>query len=310
MTAGPPQVDLTSLRWSMAVAKAGGFRRAAEALGVEQSALSRRVRRLEEDLGVSLFQRSVRGTAPTNAGAVFIRRVEGLFEGLASAISDARAAGRGQTGHLRIGLSFSLRSMGLLSLIDRFHGAHPRVRIEMSEGSAGAHLDAVADQRLDVAILPGGMRVTGLDISVLWEEDLLVALPSDHPKAASSSIRLADIAKTRLLISERDIGRGPFASLVQTTGLDVEVLDAGAALLLEQTRMGFGLTLLGAGALAQIRPGLGLVFRPLAQDGQRRLSVAAAWSASNDNPALRRFMSAARLAGRTGASPAARPSIS
>lgn len=294
----PPHVDLTTLQSSMTVARAGGFRRAAETLGVEQSALSRRVRRLEDELGVSLFQRSARGAALTNAGRVFMRQVEALLEGLGLAISDARAAGRGQVGRLRIGMTFSLHSRTLLGLIESFHGAHPKVRIEMSEGSAGAHLEAVANQRLDVAILPDGMRVTGLDISVLWEEELLIALPTDHPAAEASSVDLGDIAEARLLISERDIGRGPFASLIQSTGGQIEIVDAGAALLLEQTRMGLGLTVLGAGALEHVRTGLGLVFRPLVSQADRRLGIAAAWSSSNDNPALRRFISRARSGGR------------
>lgn len=144
----------------MAVVRLGGFRRAAESLGVEQSAVSRRIRGLEEELGVSLFHRSTRGAEPTNAGRQFLRRVDALLNGLRLAISDARAAGAGQSGHLRIGLTFSMLSDGLFNLIERFHGAHPAVTIEMVEGRAIDHLDAVADRRLDVAMLPEGMTVS------------------------------------------------------------------------------------------------------------------------------------------------------
>lgn len=292
----PVDLDLTSLRWSMAVVRLGGFRRAAESLGVEQSAVSRRIRGLEEELGVSLFHRSTRGAEPTNAGRQFLRRVDALLNGLRLAISDARAAGAGQSGHLRIGLTFSMLSDGLFNLIERFHGAHPAVTIEMVEGRAIDHLDAVADRRLDVAMLPEGMTVTGLDVSVLWRERLLIALPVNHPCAAAEVVCVAHIPKAKLLISERDIGRSLFSEIARRhqAELEVDIQDAGAGLLLEQTRMGLGLTLLGSGVLSSLKSDGALVFRPLAFEREEPLIVAAAWSPGNDNPALRRFVSSAK----------------
>lgn len=296
MPSGVPDIDLTSLRWSTVVAKSGGFRSAAALLGVEQSAVSRRIRHIEDELGVSLFQRGVRGAAPTNAGEVFLRRVEGLLQGLGVAVSDAQAAGRGQVGRLRIGLTFSFLSDALFHLIDRFHAAHPRVFIEMIEGRAGDHLDAVASRRLDVAVLPGGMTVSGLDVSVLWRERLLIAVPQDHPLALAQHVHVGDLDRVRLLVSERDVGRSPFIDAAGrfASGPEVITQETGAALLLEQTRMGLGLTLIGSGSLKGLRLDGGLVFRPLMLEPDTPLTVAAAWSSENDNPVLRRFVSAAR----------------
>lgn len=295
MMSTPPNLDLTSLRWSMAVARAGGFRRAAGVLGVEQSALSRRIRRLEDDLGVSLFQRSARGTALTNAGQLFTRRIEALIVSLGLAVSDARAAGEGQVGRLRIGMTFSLRSRNLLKLIDQFHGAHPRVQIDLSEGRASEHMASLADQRLDVAVLPGGLTVSGLDVSVLWRERWVIALPLGHALLKGAAVRSGDLRGTRLLVSERDSGSEAFArfALRAEPDLDIEVADCGAGLLLEQTRMGRGLTILGAGALADLRCDVGLAFRPVSTADGDRLAITAAWSPKNDNPVLRRFVSGA-----------------
>lgn len=292
-------IDLTSLRWSMAVARSGGFRSAAASLGVEQSAISRRVRRLEDDLGVSLFHRSTRGVSPTNAGRRFLRRVEILLDSLGLAVADAQRAGSGQVGQLRIGLTFSFLSEALYRLIDRFHGAHPSVLIEMVEGRAEDHLRAVADQRLDIAVLPGGMTVTGLDVSILWRERLLVAVPRNYPLAKIDVIRTDDLSGMRVLVSAGDIGRAAFNQFGGGgggggLGPDVSVQEAGAALLLEQTRMGLGVTIISAGALKGLRPDPDLVIRPLALEADTTLAIAAAWCAGNDNPVLRRFVSAAR----------------
>ena len=292
-----PDLDLRSLQWSLVVARLGGFRRAAHALGVEQSAVSRRVRDLEDGLGVSLFQRSPGGAVATHAGRAFLKRVDALMGGLAAAVAEARDAGAGQAGRLRIGVSFSLVSDSLVELIKRFHAAHPRVGIEMIEGRATAHLEAVADRRLDVAVLPGGMTVAGLDMSVLWRERVLIALPAHHPLAEASSIRLDALGPVRLFASEGDLGADGVVRLGsgRSGALEIEVQQAGVPLLLEQSRMGFGLTLLSSGALASLRAYSDLVFRPLATTGEEAaLAIAAAWSATNDNPALRRFVSATR----------------
>jgi len=213
-----PDLDLRSLQWSLIVARLGGFRRAAHALGVEQSAVSRRVRDLEDDLGVSLFQRGPGGAVATHAGRAFLQRVDALVGGLAAAVAEARDAGAGQVGRLRIGVSFSLVSDSLFELIRRFHAAHPRVRIEMIEGRASAHLEAVADRRLDVAVLPGGMTVAGLDMSVLWRERVLIALPAHCLGAvwlgAAWSVGLA-VTTDRSLTEQADLERcvrsDPFA---------------------------------------------------------------------------------------------------
>lgn len=295
MAVAPVDIDLTSLRWSMAVARAGGFRPAAASLGVEQSAISRRVRRLEDDLGVSLFHRSTKGVFPTNAGQRFLRRVESLLDSLGLAVADARLAGAGQVGQLKIGLTFSHLSEGLYRLIDRFHGAHPGVLIEMVEGRAEDHLQAVVDQRLDIAVLPGGMTVAGLDVSILWREHLLVAIPSNHPLAGIDVIQTDHLDGFRILVSAGDIGRAAFEALgSHYAGLDIVVQEAGAVLLLEQARMGLGVTLIGSGSLKGLRLEPDLVLRPLSLKAIAPLAVAAAWWSGNDNPVLRRFVSAAR----------------
>ena len=134
---------------------------------------------------------------------------------------------------------------------------------------------------------------------MLWRERLLIALPVNHPCAAAEVVCVADIPKAKLLISERDIGRSLFSEIARRhqAELEVDIQDAGAGLLLEQTRMGLGLTLLGSGVLSSLKSDGALVFRPLAFEREEPLIVAAAWSPGNDNPALRRFVrSAKRLA--------------
>ncbi len=295
MTEALAMLDMTSLRWSITVAQLGGFRRAAERLGVEQSAVSRRIRTLEEGLGVSLFQRGARGVTLTNAGVDFVTVVESALALLTVAVIDARSAGSGQRGRLRIGLTGSSLGGVLLAIMERFCGAHPRVRIEMSDGPAAEQLAAVADQRIDLAVLPGGTTVTGLDVSELWREPLHIVIPTSHRLSTAETVGLDDVSREHVLVSSRDLGRRDTASLAEAAGaiLDVESIDIAVPLLVGLTKLNLGLAVISAGAAAAIRHPDDVVVRRL-ESREVSAPFAAAWSAANDNPALRRFVSTAR----------------
>lgn len=289
------QLDLVSLRWTVVVAKERGFRRAAHALGVEQSAVSRRVRALEEGLGVSLFQRGARGVTPTNAGANFLEAIEAALSLLGRAVEDARSAGIGQRGQLRIGMTSVFVADYLMRLLDRFHGAHPRVRIEIIDGSVDDQIAAVSDRRIDVAVLPGGMTIAGLDVSELWRDPLHVAMSSSHPLSTTQVVGLNDVSREHVLVSTRDLGRKDLDELARVgdAALDLESLDVAVPLLMGLARLNLGLALISAGAATAIRPPDDVVVRRLESSGISA-PFAAAWSSANDNPALRRFVSTAR----------------
>ncbi len=295
MRAGPAsRLDLTSLRWSIAVASAGGFRKAAQTLGVEQSALSRRIRGLEDEIGVSLFHRNPGGASPTFAGTSFIRGVEHAFDLLTDCVTEAQEAGQGRLGRLKIGLTPSFLSDALFGLLDRFRGAHPHVQIEMVCGDAEDHLAAVADRRLDVAVLPGGMTVTGLDMSELWRESLHLVLPAHHVLAQGSTVDLLALEQGSLLISEGDLGADALAHVGLPPSVTVRIVRAGLPILLSQVELGLGLAIIASSALAHARLPAGLIHRPLSAKNGLSVSFAAAWYHQNDNPALRRFVSSAR----------------
>jgi DNA-binding transcriptional LysR family regulator len=289
-----PRLDLTSLRWSLAVASAGGFRKAADALGVEQSALSRRVRGLEDEIGVSLFHRNPGGATPTFAGVSFIRGVEHALDLLGDTVTEAREAGEGRLGRLKIGLTPSFLSEALFGLLHRFRGAHPHVQIEMVSGEASDHLSAVADRRLDIAVLPGGMTVTGLDVSELWRETLHVVLPASHPLALEQTVDLQSLNGDPLLISEGDLGADVLAQTRLPASVRLKTVSAGLPIVLAQVELGLGLALITAGALDHAGLPGSLVHRPLHAGEGLSVSFAAAWYHQNDNPALRRFVSSAR----------------
>ena len=101
-------LDMRKLRYFVAICEQGGFSRAASVLNVAQSALSRHVTMLEEDLGVVLLVRGVRGVAPTEAGERLLASAQGVLQSLAQAEYDVRALARSPAGPAMVGLPYSV----------------------------------------------------------------------------------------------------------------------------------------------------------------------------------------------------------
>jgi DNA-binding transcriptional LysR family regulator len=101
-------IELKQLRYADAAERYGSFRKAAVLLGLKQSNLSRRVRHLEEQLGIALFERTNSGVRPTSAGRDFVNGARRVLNELQIIIDGAKAAGRGEAGYLTIGFYTSL----------------------------------------------------------------------------------------------------------------------------------------------------------------------------------------------------------
>lgn len=136
-------LDVTAIVYSLAVAEHLGIRRAATALGVEQSVVSRRLRALEDQLQVSLFERHSQGVRVTVAGARFLDQAQSALSEIGHAAAYARAAGRGEQGRVRIGFLSPLSRGFLRDLISRYKAEHPDVALELSEGSRRHHVTSI-----------------------------------------------------------------------------------------------------------------------------------------------------------------------
>ena len=154
-------------------------RGAAHALGVEPSAVSRRIRTLEDRLGASLFERLRSGVRATDAGRHFHDEVRAVLARLDSAVRMIQTAGEGDAGQIDIGVISSLSSRFAGRLIRTFRHDHPDVILNFVEGGHDEHALGFADQSLDVALVLGTPRREGCDSERLWTEPVLVALPSD-----------------------------------------------------------------------------------------------------------------------------------
>jgi DNA-binding transcriptional ArsR family regulator len=169
------------LRYALLAAEHLSFRQAASALDVRQSAVSRRVRALEDRIGVSLFERHRAGVRLTEAGRGFLQQVRGALAELEYAIKSAGAAGRGAEGSVRIGISSAIGSGFLRQLVRGFATDHPNVAIDIQEGAPRSHIARVREHRMDVAFVAGeGPKHKCLQVPFLKASTRSFGVPGRH----------------------------------------------------------------------------------------------------------------------------------
>ncbi|MFV0411239.1 MAG: LysR family transcriptional regulator [Paracoccus sp. (in: a-proteobacteria)] len=291
---------MTSLIQTLAVAEYLNFRHAATALGVAQSSVSARVKALEEDIGILLFERHARGVRLTEAGRQFVEQVSVAIDQLDHAVKTASMVGAGRQGRLRIGI-YALTPGGFLDqLLSKYREVHPGIDIDMTEGTARETMMQLRADRLDIVFVAGSPEPPDFHARRIWAEPLAAALPDHHPLAGQSTVTWTDLAGETFLV--RHGGTGPQAHdhiLLRFAGIFpapiIQRLDVGRSALLSMVAQGFGVTIVGAAASSM--PAFGVAFLPFS-DEPEPVPFSAVWSPSNRSTALRNLLGLAHKMGR------------
>src|SRR4051812_36717732 len=199
-----PTMELRHLRYFVAVAEELHFRRAAERLYVAQPAVSEQVRKLEDELGVRLFDRTPRSFSLTSAGGALLNEARRVLHQAEIAQAAARNAAEGDGDQLRLGHLPELlprtvaRAMRLLGV----GGAKLQIRLET--GSAVWLIGQLRARQLDAVIVGLPLPANGLRITRTGGEHAVAALPSGHPHATSECVTLRRLAPERVIVLPRD----------------------------------------------------------------------------------------------------------
>lgn len=175
-------LELTDLRYFVAVAEEGHVTRAAERLGMQQPPLSTRIKLLETKLDIQLFRRKARGMELTDAGRALFQDAKDVLQRLDRAVESSKSVARGLKGQLRIGIAptapfhpFVPRS------IRAFRSAYPEVSVSISEGLSNEVQRELVQKQSDVAFVRvATLSDPELTAEVLFEEPLIAALPKAH----------------------------------------------------------------------------------------------------------------------------------
>lgn len=182
-----------------AAAREGHITRAAELLGVPQSSLSRRLKTLEQILGVPLFQPVGRRVALTPAGREFHERTRDLVWAIDDAIGAVRGHADPDGGLVRFGFPLTLGPVSIPSLLAEFHRAAPRIRLHLVQAHGEALAAMVRDGRLDLAVMippPDDLPVT-----VLGHQRLLLHVAPDHRLAHRARVTLTELEHDHFIAS-------------------------------------------------------------------------------------------------------------
>ncbi|MBL8599956.1 MAG: LysR family transcriptional regulator [Devosia sp.] len=191
----------TALRYFLAVAKAGSIRHASENLHVAGSAVSRQIQKLEEELGVALFERTPKGLRLTPAGTATARHAQetlNQFELLQSELGAQRGL---QTGAVRVAALDSLFVHLLPAQVLAFKAKHPRVNFHLASGAPSTVLELVAGGDVDIGITFDTPRPVDLQFMGGVEMPLMAMVASGHPLASAKNTTLAECAQFDLLLA-------------------------------------------------------------------------------------------------------------
>ncbi|CAG2316421.1 DNA-binding transcriptional regulator CynR [Burkholderia sola] len=196
---------LRNISYLLAIDEHRNFTRAAEALSVSQSALSQKVRQLEDELGAQLFDRSGRMVQLTDFGSVYLDYVRRAHNDLLTAqraLHDVHDLSRGK---LRIGFTPTFTEYLVAPVIEQFHERHPGIVIEMTEMSLDAVETALGDDQVDLAFGFVDVRADEIEAEALFPERLMLVVGRSHPLTAQrepvTPAQLADIPLALLTTS-------------------------------------------------------------------------------------------------------------
>ena len=198
-------MDLRQLEYFVRIAELGSFTRAARVLDVAQPALSRQVRLLEVELRQNLLLRNGRGVTPTEAGKVLLEHGRGILHQVERAREDLGRVGGTLAGRVAIGLPPTVARMMAVPLTREFRKRMPHAALSISEGLSAAMLERLVAGRLDIALLYNPSPSTDIELTPLREEELMLfrSIPRGAPKARTSPVTLADVARMPLVAPTR-----------------------------------------------------------------------------------------------------------
>jgi DNA-binding transcriptional LysR family regulator len=289
-------VELRYLNSFVAVAEELHFGRAAKRLQMAQPPLSQQIRQLEKELGVQLFERSTRSVRLTSAGEAFLKPVRTVLEDIDIATRVARAAGRGEYGRVSVGFAGASSHASLPRLTRAVRAAHPGIELVMrGQTYANRALARIADGTLDLGFVRLPVTQPGVEHRVIAEEELVCALPSDHPLAQQSAIAVADLADEPFVSFPAGTGsslRDATVQACEAAGHNPRIVqeapDSYTILALVAMGVGVTLTLTSCMHIQQT----GLVYRPLTGPPVT-LQAALAWRTDNPSAALRSVLGVA-----------------
>jgi LysR family hydrogen peroxide-inducible transcriptional activator len=266
-------MELHQLRYFVAIAETGGFVRAAQRCGVTQPSLSQQIRKLEGELGVTLFDRSSRGAVPTEAGRALLPRAQRILAEVRETMAGVKEDVEAGRGPLSVGAIPTMAPYLMPPVLSRFLRDYPDCELTVREDLTERLIEAVVDHELDAAVMSTPVDHPALDVQVIGREPLLVVAPAGSP--LPDRLRVEDLTdKPAVVLHEVHCLGQQIADFCSTARLRRRIV-------CRSTQLPTVLSLVGLGLGVSIVPEMAArqdssssrVYRPLQARPEREIAI-------------------------------------
>lgn len=218
-------MELHQLEYVVAIAKFHSFTKAAADINTTQPLLSQQIKKLENELGVRLFERTTRNVELTSAGGAFLLHAQKVLGEVAQSRHTVRNYLDAATGSIRLGVLPVIGHYGLTSLIADFQRQFPGVRMEFVEGKCSKLLAMLSGSSISAAFLSEADAPVPVDSYTLVKNHLVLVTSILHPIAKRQSVDIASLSNEKFIIADADSGLyGGFIKACQNAGFEPDIL--------------------------------------------------------------------------------------
>lgn len=291
-------MDLQQIRYFLTLAEELHFWNSAEKLFITQSALSRQIKALEDQLGVQLFERSKRRVKLTRAGAFLQEQWQRMMEEIERVHRQARNIQEGTYGMVRIGYPGSVAYGFLPELIATIAGILPEVKLELLEPTDISFEQLLLNRQLDLALRRDPAENPALQSEVLYAEHFALIVPGNHPLTRENFKSLADVREEKFILSGLHHKTHYVSTLLQLFDTyqftpNVHIESDFGGMVLGLVAKGLGVSIMPASYAGSAPPGVRFISLP------QKTNLYAAWRKKDNNPVLQNVLSLVRSLAKT-----------
>jgi len=298
-------MELRQLKYFVAVAEELNFGRAAGRVYLSQPALSQQIRKLEEDLGVTLFYRTRRQVELTDAGQALLEGARQALVQIEQTVRTVREVGGAGSSRVRVGFPEYANHTPVAGILQTFQRRYPHVELEQHEWFLLQHTLQLVS-RLRNGALDVGFLLLPVDDDALAHEhvlsiEIVAAIPEDHPLAAEREVPMQALAGERLILFSRRFHPMHYDHIVECckeAGFSPDIVQKyepqvySGPTTYRMVASGAGIGIVVPPLVTTSRPP-GIVFRPL-REPTPVLELVAAWRRNDPSSNLRAFLDVIR----------------
>lgn len=286
------QIELRHLKYFLALAKDLHFRKAAERLYISQPGLSRQIKQMEDDLGITLFVRHNRKVELTQAGAYLRDELTKTFKRLDEAVAHAKLLHDGIDGNLKLGYIGSAMQKVIPELLLRFRTKHPNIIFTLNEMRNEEQIQALLNQEIDVGFVRMDRVPRGLSMRPVFVDTFSLVLPQNHPISEHNFTNLGQLKDEPFILFDSSFSESYYVNVMQVfddSGFTplVSHYTANASSIFRLVENGFGVSVVPTSL--KLGYSMGIKFIEL-QNIPQRTTLSAVWSSENMNPILGSFL--------------------